>query len=54
MGVFVEYSTTPVPQQSVIFSVRGKRGERTGQNFKAMTNVQVFVWLRYLRDWRNL
>lgn len=54
LGVFVKYSTTPVPQQSVFFRVRGKHGGRTEQRFKVMTNVQVLVWLRYLRDWRNL
>lgn len=53
LGVFVKYSTRPAPQQSV-FSVRGKHGGRTEQSLEAMTNVQVFVWLRYPRDWRNL
>lgn len=59
MGVFVKYSTRPMPQQSVFFTVRGKQGGRTEQSFKVKINVQVLVWLRYLRleespKWKEL
>lgn len=67
LGVFVKDSTTPVPQQSVFFSVRGKHGGRTEQSFKWQTyrclygsgtwetggisKVKRTIFLHWKEDW---